>query len=197
MFEVVCKSYYKKGNPKPKHKSPIESGDMQKLKSYFSCDNPEKLVEFFRFCLCYYLGRRDREGWRELTKDSLEFNKDDQDKEYVTVKHTEQTKNHQGGYKQKDQDYTDVRMYEIPSSALDPVAALKFMLSKLHPSCEALFQTPLITPERTVDNVDNSGTYWFKNEPMGKKAISQLMPKISKRLAFHKFTLHIVYGLQQ
>ena len=151
MFKVVGKSYYKKGNPKPKHKSPIKSGDMQKLKSYFSCDNPEKLVEFVWFCLCYYLGRRGREGWRELTKDSLEFNKDDQDKEYVTVKHTEQTKNHQGGYKQKDQNYTDMRMYEIPSSTLDPVAALKFMLSKLRPSCEALFQTPLI-------NFDMSGT---------------------------------------
>ena len=145
---------------------------MQKLKSYFSCDNPEKLVEFVRFCRCYYLqGRRGREGRHELTKDSLEFNKDDQDKEYVTVKHTEQTKNHRGGYKQKDQDYTDVRLYEIPSSTLDPVAALEFMLSKLHPSCEALFQTPLI-------NFDKSGTCWFKNEPMGKNAISQIMPKI-------------------
>ena len=34
MFEAVCKSYYKRGNPKPKHKSPIEAGDMEKLKSY-------------------------------------------------------------------------------------------------------------------------------------------------------------------
>ena len=66
----------------------MESGDMQKLNTCFSCDNPEKLVEFVWFCLCYYLGRRGREGWRELAKDSLEFNKDDQDKEYVTVKHT-------------------------------------------------------------------------------------------------------------
>ena len=99
------------------------------------------------------------------------------------MKHTEQTKNHQGGYKQEDQDYTDVRMYEIPvpSTTLDPVAALKLMLSKLHPSCEALFQTPLI-------NFDISRTCWFKYEPMGKNAMSQLMPKISKRLAFHKFT---------
>ncbi len=186
MFEVSCKSYYKKGNPKPKHKRPIESGDMQKLKSYFSCDSPEKLVEFVWFSLCYYLGRRGREGWRELTKNSLEFSKDDQDKEYAVVKHTEQTKNHQGGYKQKDQDYTDVRMYEIPGSTLDPVAALQFMLSKLHPDCEALFQTPLI-------NFDMSGTCWFKNEPMGKNAISQLMPKISKKAGLsHVYTAHCV-----
>ena len=34
MFEVVRKSYYKRENSKPKHKSPIEAGDMEKLKSY-------------------------------------------------------------------------------------------------------------------------------------------------------------------
>ena len=36
MFEVVCKSYYKRGNPTPQYKNPIEAGDMAKLKSYFS-----------------------------------------------------------------------------------------------------------------------------------------------------------------
>ena len=88
MFEVVYKSYYKCGNPKPQHKNPIEAGDMEKLNSYFS----DKLQEFVWFNLCYYLGRRGREGWRELTKNSLEFKHDDQNKEYVTIKHTEQTK---------------------------------------------------------------------------------------------------------
>ena len=116
MFEAVCKSYYKKGNPKPQHKSPIEPGDFEKLKSYFSTDSPDKLQEFVWFNLCYYLGRRRREGWRELTKDSLEFKQEDQGKTFVTIKHTEQSKNYQGGHKQKDQDYSDVRMYEMPQS---------------------------------------------------------------------------------
>ena len=50
MFEVVCKSYYKGGNPKPQHKTdPIEAGDMEKLNSYFSNDCPDKLQEFVRF----------------------------------------------------------------------------------------------------------------------------------------------------
>lgn len=43
MFEVVCKSYYKRGNPKPQRKNPIEAGDMEKLNSYFSIDSPDKL----------------------------------------------------------------------------------------------------------------------------------------------------------
>ena len=58
MFEAVCKSYYKRGNPKPKHKSPIEVEDIEKLKSYFSTDCPERLQEFVSFNLCHYLGRK-------------------------------------------------------------------------------------------------------------------------------------------
>jgi len=69
MFEVVCKSCYKRRNPKPQHKNPIEAGDMEKLNSYFSNDCPDKLQEFVWFNLCYYLGRRRREGWRELSKE--------------------------------------------------------------------------------------------------------------------------------
>jgi len=71
MFEVVCKSYYKRGNPKPQHKNPIEAGDMEKLNSYFSNDCQDKLQEFVWFNFCYYLGRRGREGWRELTKNKV------------------------------------------------------------------------------------------------------------------------------
>ena len=84
MFEVVCKSYYKRGNPKPQHKNPIEAGDIEKLNSYFSNACPGKLQEFVWFNFCYYLGRRGREGLRELTKNSLEFKHDDQNKEYVS-----------------------------------------------------------------------------------------------------------------
>jgi len=110
MLEVVCKSYYKRGNIKPQHKNPIEAGDMGKFNSYFSNACPDKLQEFVWFNLCYYLDRRGREG-------------------STTIK-TKSIKNNQGGSKQKDQDYTDVRMYGIPGSSMDPISSLKLMLSK-------------------------------------------------------------------
>ena len=121
IFEGVYKSNYKQGNPKPKHESPIEAGNMERLNSYFLTNCPDKLQEFVWFKLSYHLGRRGREGWRELTKKSLEFKKGDKDKEYVTIKHTEQSKNYQGGSQQKDQDYTDVRMYGKPGSPMDSI----------------------------------------------------------------------------
>ena len=38
--------------------------------------------------LCNHLGGTGKETWWELTKNSLEFKHDDQNKEYVTTKHT-------------------------------------------------------------------------------------------------------------
>ena len=37
----------------------------------------EKLVEFIWFSLCFHFARRGIEGWRELSKQSLEIKTDD------------------------------------------------------------------------------------------------------------------------
>ena len=82
--------------------------------------------------MCFHFARRGREGWWGLTRQSFEIKTDDTGAHYITEKLTEQTKNYQGGAKQSEQSYSDVRMYET-STALDPVAAFEFYLSKTHP----------------------------------------------------------------
>ena len=115
---------------------------------------------FGLICAIIWAGEEGRACANLQLKNSLEFKKDDQDKEYVTIKHTEQSKNYQGGSQQKDQGYTEVRMYGIPGSPMDSIlSSLKIKFSKLHPECGALFQTPLI-------NSGKSGTCWYKNEPL-------------------------------
>ncbi|CAH3186344.1 unnamed protein product [Porites lobata] len=149
MFEAKCKLYTKEMNPKPTHKSSIAAGDMLKLRGYFSegldsnnsWADPERLLQFVWFSLCFHFGRRGREGWRELSKQSFGIKTDDSGARYVTETKTEQTKNYQGGSKQKDQAYSDVRMYEN-STPLDRVGSFEFYISRLHPSCQALFQIP-------------------------------------------------------
>ena len=78
MFEAKAKLFTKEQNVKPKHKPSIEYGDMEKLNKYFMegqnngiWRNPEKLVEFVWFSLCYHFARRGQEGWRELNKIKL------------------------------------------------------------------------------------------------------------------------------
>ena len=67
-------------------------------------------------------------------------------------------------------------MYET-LTALDPVAAFEFYLSKTHPDCKALFQTP---NKATTKNINFASTqHWYRNEPMGKNTISKMMERIS------------------
>ena len=192
MFEAKCKLYTKEMNPKPMHKSAIAAGDMTKLREYFSgglgstaWTEPERLLEFVWFSICFYFGRRGREGWRELTKQSFGIKKDDSGARYVTEMQTEQTKNYQGGSKQKDQSYSDVRMYEN-SSPLDPVSSFEFYILRLNPNCQALFQTP-------NKHFKKEGSQWFRNEPLGKNKIAKLMENISLKAELsEKYTNHCI-----
>ena len=94
MFEAKAKLFTKENNAKPNHKSSIQSGDMQKLNRYFMegqntdsvWKDAEKLVEFIWFSLCFHFARRGREGWWELTRQSLEIKTDDTGARYITEK---------------------------------------------------------------------------------------------------------------
>ena len=76
LFEATAKLFTKENNAKPKHKSSIQSGDLQKLNRYFMegqnkdsvWKNAEKWVEFVWFSSCFHFARRGREGWGEVTR---------------------------------------------------------------------------------------------------------------------------------
>ena len=124
-------------------------------------------MEYNWFLLCFHFGRRGREGWAAMTKATYKFSTDSEGREYVMEAGTEKTKNHQGGFKQWDLDYSDARMYG------KGVILLKFMLSKLHPELDRLFQHPL-------KHFEFSG-HWFRKEPCGKDKLGSIMKSISKK----------------
>ena len=70
MFEAKAKLFTKENNAKPKHKSSIQSGDMQKLNRYFMegqntdgvWKDAEKLVEFIFRCVFILLAAAERDG---------------------------------------------------------------------------------------------------------------------------------------
>ena len=66
-----------------------------------------------------------------------------------------------------------MRMYVLPGSSMHAISSLKLMLSKLHPDCEALFQTPLT-------KFSKAAGCWYKSETLGKNYIPELMLKIFK-----------------
>ena len=115
MFQSKQKLYRKTHNAKPKHKKPIEVGDMRKLSAYFRANisRAEVNQEFTWFNLCYYFGRRGREGWRDVSKNTFEVLTDDENRRYVTCVLTETMKNNQDAGTNST-DYSDQRMYEQP-----------------------------------------------------------------------------------
>ena len=180
MFITKCKLYNKEGNPRPKHKPSIGEGDMQLLTTYFEeCDTPKRLQQYVWFMLCYYFGRRGREGWTTFKKSTLAKCQDDEGHDYLSFTQTEQTKNHQGGGKQSEQDYADQRIYG------QPVQAYELYISKLNPECDRLFQAPIVKYCR--DGM------WYQNKPLGKNMLSQMMINISNQAGLsQKYTNHSV-----
>ena len=66
------------------------------------------------------------------------------------------SKNHQGGHKSDDNDYSDARLYNNIV-----VLALKLFLSKRNTKNSAFFQTPIKTYDKTAD-------VWYRKEPLDK-----------------------------
>ena len=158
-----------------------------KLSEYFARyeHDPVILIHYIWFSFCFFFGRRGREGWREFKTDSFTVQTDDRNRRYITMLKTETTKNHQGGHKQCQQDYSDQRVYQT-NGKLDPIAAYNLYMSKRHPECDAFFQTP-----RTKFNKQDD--YWYRNEPIGKNTIATIMQKMSKRADLSKiYTCHSV-----
>ena len=120
------------------------------------------------FGLCYYFGRRGREGWRDLTKSSFTLKVDEENHEFLAENTTMRTKNHQGGPKAEENDYSDPRIYDVTF-----LQGYKAYVGKLHESCDSFFQTPRADWSRK----DNC---WYKNMPLGQHTIHNLMAKISK-----------------
>ena len=187
MFSAKVKLYYKTHNKIPKHKASIERADMQLVSQYFqNClSDPVKLQEYVWFNLCYHFGRRGREGWRDLTKEHFKIMTDAAGHRYVTTVLTETTKNNQGGAEQKNQDYSDVRMYEVSLNPQDPVTAFEFYKEKLHPENPYLFTK--------AKKHYSKEEFWYTKEVIGKNTLAGIMKEISKKAGLSQiYTSHCV-----
>ena len=183
IFTAKCKIYTVRGNPKPKHKPQISTSDMKKLGEYFTDHqkNNRKLVEYVWFGLCFYFGRRGREGWRDLRSNSFCVKKDEDDHEYVCEGVTMKTKNHQGGSKVSENDYSDPRVYDKPF-----INAFKLYKEKRNQDECTFFQTPL-------QFWSENDEVWYKREPMGKNRITTMMNEISKKAKLSQiYTPHCI-----
>lgn len=90
------------------------------------------------FNLSVHLVSRGLEFHHQLRKDSFNFLFDDDDKEYVVLRHETQQKNFQGGFS-SDEAPSDKRIYAVPECPTCPVKMLRLLLSKTDQHATNLF----------------------------------------------------------
>lgn len=70
-----------------KHYKAIELGDLAKIFAYFDRSSPVALQDEIVLAVIYYVGQRGREGLRQLNRNSYNFRKDSQGREFVESAH--------------------------------------------------------------------------------------------------------------
>lgn len=173
VLNAKIKSLKQQGKQSVKHKPALEAEDLVKLKTsdVLNCSNPLGLQRNVWFNKTLFWCRRGREGQRNLTKRSFVFAKDPTGEEYVTMGHCESSKNHPGGINDTESFKHMGRMYKTPQQN-DGYSALKLYISKLNPSCEALFPYP----KRQWSLAD---IVWYENRPLGVNKLGDMMKIIS------------------
>ena len=176
-----------RGKENVQHKPPLEPEDLQKLKTsgVFNCSLPLGLLRNVWFSVVLFWCRRGREGQRDLTRESFVFAQDATGEEYLTMTHSEVSKNHPGGMQDSESFQHMGRLYKT-NDENDGYSALKFYLSKINPACEALFQYP----KRNWKPTDE---IWYENRPLGVNKLGDMMKDISTAASLSKiYTNHSV-----
>jgi hypothetical protein len=167
VYEGKLKSIKRSGKDTTRHKPPIEAKDMAKFykTGVLSDTNPQSLLRKVFLEVSLHFGRRGREGWRSLKRDSFAICIDASNNEYVTLVHNELDKNHQN-------DENKVQCMFATNDDYCPVRSFKLYLKKMNPNCQAFLQRPL-TKFAGRDT-------WYANAPLGVNSIGNLLKEISK-----------------
>ena len=176
VFSGRMRENKEKGLDISKPRESIDQEDLNTLfENYFkpgmeSGDTYVLLQKVF-FNILYYTGRRGKEGLRELNKKSFDIKTGSDGKDYVEINFNEKTKKNQGSENSsaKRALHDDHHIIsELPGKVLCPVKSFKRYLSLLNHKEDAFFQYP---------NKEKTG---FKNSPVGKNTLAEMMKEISK-----------------
>ena len=161
------------GKENVQHIPVIEATDLVKIRAspFLSMTTPAGLLKRTWFYVSLYWCRREREGQRDLRRDSFRFTRDANGREYAVMTHEEATKNHPGGENSKPSTERETRLYSTGADD-DAFASLKLFVAKLNPSCTAFFQYP-------KPSVMKEDTVWYQNRPPGVNKLGEKKKVIS------------------
>lgn len=176
VFIGVLRHNKQQGFDTSRRRTAITRSDLDKLyNEYFipglAAMNTEVLQHKVFFDMVYYLGRRGKEGLRELQKDWFESKFTEDGIEYIQIKVNEVTKKNQG-------DRTSTRMNDVhndnnimlamPTSDRCPVNSFHHYMKLLNPKINDFFQRPNIRKKK------------YDASPIGLHTLGDMMAEISK-----------------
>ena len=168
----LVKKLKREGKDFSVNKEPVSSANMQKIydAGLFALDRPNTLQNKVLFDIIRHFGRRGREGLASLRKNSFVKAKDSEGYLYFKMSYNEADKTHHGLDSREKQ--KEPRMYEQQGHDNCPVKSFEKYLSKLNPSCDILFQRPLL-------KVRENDQIWFAKVNVGLNTLYNFMSRIS------------------
>ena len=129
----IFKLLSKQGLDVVQHHDPIDPKDMELLKSsgVIGTNDPIALQRLVWLSIALHLGRRGREGYRDMTTRTFTVRSDATGRRYLEHAYCEKTKNHQGD-KLVTSYMPQGRIYEQPGDEHCPIKAYEFYLSMLN-----------------------------------------------------------------
>lgn len=139
----VVKKLRRQGHDKSSHHSAISEADFEKIKNSpaLNPNTPEGLVNKVWFDVQLHMGRRAKEGNRQLKPDSFIIRQDENGQKYATLSFNECTKNYKDAG-ERNRERLRGFMFAQPGNPLCPVASLKKYLSLLPPNSPAFYLHP-------------------------------------------------------
>ena len=147
-------------------------------------NDPRCLQHKVYFDIAFFLGKRAKEGLRELKIDSFTLKTNAQGRDYLELNYNESTKKSPGD------DFNEMNEQPIllsqPNDRRCPVNSFQLYKSKLT-EIEDLFQSP-------NDKLKIQGK-WYKKSPVGENTIAKFMKEISKNAGLSRiYTNHCIRG---
>ena len=168
------------------HKDVISHSDLGQVTQYLnSTQSPVILRYKVWYDLCVHFVTRGLEFHQQLTLQSFEFMKDENDIEYVVLSHETKQKNRQGGLLNEEAP-SDKRMYATENESC-PVKSLKLLIEKTPPESTSLINH--CTKEALAS--PDSEQYWYLNKPVRPYQYSKFMKDICRNANCSKpYTAH-------
>ena len=128
-------------------------------------DNPTMLQYKVYLDIRFYMGRRGKEGLRELKISSFDIKTSPEGRRYIIMTHKETTKKSQGDetMNSKSKDNSNNLIVEQPGNPRCPVATSEKYLSKIDKNLDVLFQQPKKNVHPKYKQI------WYHKKVVGKE----------------------------